>query len=788
MIYSNNHKEITLSTRYNDNLEIIKRYVDQPAILPEAIRTIVEQLWNKTRLDNQTTNKLPYQAVQLYALTDLTPQLKLAQIWILLGPAYLAIAKQNADGKVVIINNIDRTEIKKVREVPGLSCTVLSILGNPDEPAHAVIRYTHRQRHAVDNIRFILENQDLKDDVIPNSADEMYADALTHDIREAQNSFVFNKLSVLSRLLAYLKPYRTQLIFGGIAAIIFTCLDLFPPVMTGYLIDKVIKPFQGGTLNFADASRLGWIIIIGILATKLFSEAFVWIRLRTLSVMGELVASDLRRDIYAHLQKLSISFFSSKQTGSIISRVGSDTDRLWDFIAFGIVEVSISVIMLFGLGIMLVSLDWQLGLVLLIPVPLLIFAIFLNGESLQPLFLSAWRNWSNMTDVLSDTVPGIRVVKAFNQEEHEKNRFNNSNTTVTNHFKNIHYNWTTFWPLLMMAIHVIMVLVWIFALPRIITTNPTNTLSIGKFVSFLMYMTMFMQPIDIIGQMARMLNRATSSAHRIFELLDTEPTIVDCEEPIKLAPVKGEIEFEHVNFGYDGVRLVLKDISFGVKPGEMIGLVGPSGAGKTTIINLIVRFYQPTGGSILIDGINLNHLDTGDYRKQVGMVLQDPYLFHGSVLDNIRYADPNTTFDRIIEAAKAANAHDFICKLPQGYETIVGERGHTLSGGERQRVSIARAILNNPRILILDEATSSVDTETERKIQEAIDNLVKGRTVIAIAHRLSTLTRANRLLVIDNGQIKEQGTHSELLEIENGLYRKLFNMQRDFNNEIFAME
>lgn len=776
-----------MSTRYNENLEIIKRYVDQPAVLPEAIRTTVEKLWNSPRGLTRAGNG-KYDAVQLYALTDLSPQLKLVQVWLMLGPTYVAIARQDSDGKVVIVANIERNAVKAVRETPGLSCTVLSIQGEPDEPAHAVLRYTHRQRHAVDNIRFILENQEIDPESKGESADVIYAEALALDIREAQNSFVFNRLSVLARLLKYLKPYRVQLILGGIAAVMFTMLDLLPPVLTGYLIDKVIKPFQSGTFSLSDANRMGWLIIGGILATKLLSEVFIWIRLRTLSVMGELVARDLRRDIYNHLQKLSVSFFSSKQTGSIISRVGSDTDRLWDFIAFGVVEVSVSVLMLLGLGVMLVSLDWQLGLVLLLPVPLLIYAIFLQGESLQPLFISAWRNWSNMTDVLSDTVPGIRVVKAFNQEENEKNRFGDKNTTVTNNFNSIHYNWTTFWPLLLMSLHVIMTLVWIFALPRIISNNPANPLSIGKFVSFLMYMTMFMQPIDIIGQMARMLNRATSSAHRIFELLDTEPTIVDCADPVKLSPVTGKIEFKKVGFGYDGVRLVLKDVSFKVKPGEMIGLVGPSGAGKTTIINLIVRFYQPSAGTILIDDIDLNQLDTGDYRKQVGMVLQDPYLFHGSVLDNIRYADPDSSYERIIEAAQAANAHDFICKLPQGYETIVGERGHTLSGGERQRVSIARAILNNPRILILDEATSSVDTETERKIQEAIDNLVVGRTVIAIAHRLSTLTRANRLLVIDNGQIKEQGTHDELLEIPNGLYYKLFTMQRDFNKEIFAME
>ncbi len=268
-------------------------------------------------------------------------------------------------------------------------------------------------------------------------------------------------------------------------------------------------------------------------------------------------------------------------------------------------------------------------------------------------------------------------------------------------------------------------------------------------------MTMFVAPIETVGQAARMLHRATTSAHRVFEVLDTEPDVRDQAEAIALHDLKGKIEFRDVTFGYDGVRQVLRGISFEVKPGELIGLVGPSGGGKTTLVNLLTRFYDVTGGQILIDGVDVRALDSGLYRSQVGIVLQDPYLFHGSILENIRYGMPDATFEQVIAAVRAANAHDFVCKLPLGYDTIVGERGHTLSGGERQRISIARAVLRNPRILILDEATSAVDTETERKILEALDRLVAGRTVFAIAHRLSTLRKASRLFVIENGKLAE---------------------------------
>jgi len=260
-------------------------------------------------------------------------------------------------------------------------------------------------------------------------------------------------------------------------------------------------------------------------------------------------------------------------------------------------------------------------------------------------------------------------------------------------------------------------------------------------------------------------------------VLDTEPEVRDAAEPVRLEPVRGRVTFEHVTFAYDGVRQVLKGVSFDVQPGELIGLVGSSGGGKTTIVNLIARFYDVTGGAIRIDGVDVRRLDTGHYRRQIGMVLQDPYLFHGTVLENIRYGLPEAALEEVITAAQAANAHDFVCKLPHGYDTVVGERGHTLSGGERQRVSIARAILHDPRILILDEATSAVDTETEREIQQALERLIAGRTVFAIAHRLSTLRKASRLFVVEDGRLTEAGTHRELLDRPDGRYRKLYELQ-----------
>ncbi|MGH7720581.1 MAG: ABC transporter ATP-binding protein, partial [Gemmatimonadaceae bacterium] len=469
------------------------------------------------------------------------------------------------------------------------------------------------------------------------------------------------------------------------------------------------------------------------------------------------------------------SFFSRKKTGSLITRVIADTDRIWDFIAMGIVDVSLSIVMLLGLGAVLLLLDWRLGLVMTVPVPLFCWLIYRHGEWLNARFIRAWRKWSRMTDVLGDTIPGIRVVKAFNQETREIGRFVEHNDDATDEINRIHERWTTFWPLLMLAVHATTVLVWALAVPRLLGGG--HPLPTGVFVSFLLYTTMFVAPIEVIGQMVRTVHRATSSAHRVFEVLDSEPEVRDVPEPVRLTPVRGRVTFENVTFAYDGVRQVLRGVSFDVEPGELIGLVGASGGGKSTVVSLIARFYDATGGAVRVDGVDVRTLDTGHYREQLGMVLQDPYLFHGTVLENIRYGLPNASSGAVIAAARAANAHDFICKLGQGYDTVVGERGHTLSGGERQRISIARAILHDPRILILDEATSSVDTETEREIQQALERLIAGRTVFAIAHRLSTLRRASRLFVIEEGRLAESGTHRELLSKPDGIYRRLYELQ-----------
>jgi ATP-binding cassette subfamily B protein len=743
------------------NREIISRYIGQPESLPHDLRAALARAWNG-------------QPVQLYALADLDHTLKLEQQWLALGASHVAVARLGSNGTWEI-ESVDRARIRSLRDVPGLSANTLLILGDEGAAPLLVVRYTQRQRAAVENIRFVLDEALTGRSVTLDDADRVYADAVARPVRDAQALVAGRESAVMFRLLRYLAPYRRQVIIGLSAAAVVTLASLLPPYLAGYLIDRVVRPTQEGRLTADVARRMAWIAVGAMALLHVVRQAAAHLRLRLMSTLGELVARDLRAELYAHIQRSSLAFFSRKKTGSLIARVTADTDRLWEFIAFGVVDVSLSLVMLAGLGAVLLTLDWRLGLVMTLPVPVFCWLIYRHGESLNGLFIRTWRKWSRVTDILSDTIPGIRVVKAFNQETREIDRFVVRNDDVTDEINNIHALWTRFWPGLMLAVHTTTVLVWVLAVPRLLGSG--HPLSAGVFVSFLLYTTMFVAPIEVIGQMVRTINRAVSSAHRVFEVLDSEPEVKDGAHPVRLSPVRGRVTFDNVTFAYDGVRQILRGVSFDVQPGELVGLVGPSGGGKSTIVSLVARFYDVSGGGIRIDGVNVRDLDTGHYREQLGMVLQDPYLFHGTVLDNIRYGLPTASLGAVVDAAKAANAHDFICKLGQGYDTVVGERGHTLSGGERQRISIARAILHDPRILILDEATSSVDTETEHQIQEALDRLIAGRTVFAIAHRLSTLRKASRLFVISEGRLAESGTHRELLGRPDGIYRRLYEMQ-----------
>jgi ATP-binding cassette subfamily B protein len=762
---------------------LLQDYFQQPETLPPEVEQAASRAFGSNN-------------IHAFAMSDLDGNLHYTQRWLVLSDEYLMIiapegAWQNGTTAWTAARFALR-DIEKFELLEGLSSSRLNLVSS-DKKLLAAAQFTRRQSRAMGNLKFIAEQ--MRERLLAhqpplalagerNSASE-YQEAMMEPVLEAKAALAVPKVGVLLRLLSYLRPHRKAVTLGMLLAVVLTALQLLPPYLTGALIDKILRPVESGRL--ANPWFWLWMIIGGLAFVWSASEFSSFLRLRLMALTGERIATQLREQIYAHMQKLSLSFFATRSTGSLITRISSDTDRLWDFITFGIIEIIVSVLQIIGVAIALMVMDFSLAMLVLLPLPLMTWLFYRHSKKIQVFFLRIWRKWSAMTGVLSDVIPGMRVVKAFAQEEHENERFQTRSKAVEAEADKLHEEWTRFWPTMVMLMHLCSLIVWAVGAPRVlrhVLSNGAEGMPLGVFVAFTGYMWMFWDPVRHLGMMSRTINRATTSASRVFEVLDTTPTIVSKPEAIVLEPIQGHVAFDNVTFSYDGVRNVLKGVTFEVQPGEMIGLAGSSGSGKTTLVNLICRFYDVKDGAVKIDGLNVCDLELQAMRRQIGVVLQEPYLFRGTIAENIAYGSQGAAMKDIIHAAQAANAHEFVCGLPDGYDTMVGERGLTLSGGERQRISIARAILHNPRLLILDEATSSVDTETEKKIQEALHRLVSGRTTFAIAHRLSTLSAADRLFVMDDGKLVEQGTHQELLAKPDGVYAKLHNTQLELQSLI----
>ncbi len=583
-----------------------------------------------------------------------------------------------------------------------------------------------------------------------------------------------SKRRVLSRLLDFVKPYRWQALVGFFMALFGTLSGLVRPALTKPMMDRGLGLGPGHTPDYPTL-----LLYVGLFAgLMLFSAVADAVRERLMATLGSRMSRDIRDRTYAHLHSLSLSFFSKRPTGSLVTRVTSDSDRIWDFVAFTLIEVSMAFITIVGVGVAIFLMDWRLACIVVLPVPLMFGLTFYFHRKLHRGFDHLFHKWSLVTAAVADALPGVRVIKAFNQETREIRHFGRRNQDFYEGEVSMITLWTLFGPVMQFCSQIGTLLVWVVGGYWVVH----GRMSAGTLMAFIGYMWMFYGPIHMIAHMDRMFNRAAASVQRIFEILDTAPVIFSKTGARQPERVEGKIELRGVSFSYDGVRKVLENVDLTIEPGEMIGLAGPSGGGKTTLVNLVSRFYDVLEGQILVDGIDVREYDVGALRRRIGMVLQEPFLFHGTVAANIAYGQPEATTDEIIAAARVANAHEFIVRFPDGYDTLVGERGHTLSGGERQRISIARAILNNPPILILDEATSSVDTETEKLIQQALDRLVAHRTTIAIAHRLSTLRKANRLVILDKGKIAELGTHEELGHKDGGVYAKLIRLQTEMQS------
>lgn len=572
----------------------------------------------------------------------------------------------------------------------------------------------------------------------------------------------------LFRLWRFAHPYRIQLLIGFTLMLLGTAAHMIPRYLTKPLTDEVLIPYQNS--QHVDP-HLVVLYIGGLLGSAVIAWLLSWGKTYILALVSERIGADLRTATYEHLLKLSLEYFGGKRTGDLMSRIGSESDRICVYLSLHLLDFATDVLMFVMTAVALLQINTKLALVTLLPLPFIAWMIHLVRDKLRTGFEKIDRVWGEVTNVLADTIPGIRVVKAFAQEQREANRFriaNKHNLAVNDRLNKV---WSLFSPTVSFLTDLGILVVWGFGIWQV----SHNEITVGSLVAAVAFISNFYGRIDSMSRIVSVTQKSASAAKRIFDILDHVSSVPDPQQPVAIKEVKGQIELREVGFRY-GNRAVNRGISLNIRPGEMIGLVGHSGSGKSTLVNLICRFYDVSEGAILLDGVDIRSFAVADYRKNIGLVLQEPFLFFGTIAENIAYGKPDATRDEIIAAARAAHAHEFILRLPQGYDSMVGERGQGLSGGERQRISIARALLIDPRILIMDEATSSVDSQTEKEIQKALDNLVQGRTTIAIAHRLSTLHKADRLVVLDRGQVVEVGGHDELMA-KQGAYYELYQAQ-----------
>ncbi|TXC92151.1 ABC transporter ATP-binding protein [Metabacillus litoralis] len=570
------------------------------------------------------------------------------------------------------------------------------------------------------------------------------------------------------RLFSYLKPYsKTLLPSAFIAVLISALVRLVAPILIGkYTLDYAIANKDMNLLT---------ILVVTIAGLYILSYIANTFRIRWMNMLGQNVIYDIRRHLFTHVQSLSHRFFDQRSAGSILVRIMNDINSLQELFTSGVINLLMDFILLIGVVALLFTLSPELTLAIMVIVPIMFFI----STSLRKKIRRSWQTvrlkQSKLNSHLNESIQGIRVTQSFTQEKENIEFFDGVNTENFQSWQNATKRNAMFTPMVELTNAIGTAILIAYGA----TLIANDSISIGTFVSFAFYLGMFWEPISRLGQVYNQLLMGMASSERIFEFIDEKPIVAELQNPTRLANMKGKIEFEHVEFAYDSSRKALNDISLTIEAGQTVALVGHTGSGKTTIANLISRFYDATGGNVKIDSVNIKDLSLEELRSKISVVLQDTFIFSGTIIDNIRFGRPTATDEEVIEAAKAVGANDFIQNLSNGYFTEVEERGNVLSVGERQLISFARALLADPTIIILDEATASIDTETEVKIQHALKTLLNGRTAIMIAHRLSTIREADNIIVLDHGSIMEQGNHDMLMErkgIYYGLVKAQFNM------------
>lgn len=592
-----------------------------------------------------------------------------------------------------------------------------------------------------------------------------------------------SKLKIIKRLSKYIVPQMKTIIVCIILSLITTAMSLIPPTITGFIVDVVFPGGSGvsnvGLLNRLaalvgeDSGRLLFTMIACLLFTYVFQYGIGIVRSYLMRTVGDKAVASLRNDIYLKAQYLPMRFYDKTSTGSVINRIAGDSSTLQQFMLRITQEAVVHAFQLVGIIIIMLTLNPTLTLYSLIPVLFIAIAARIFSKKIRPYYRRIWRRWSSVFATLSDTIPCIKVVKSFTGERRSSDKFNEKNADWLAMDLKIGKLATAFPQIISFLVTCGSLIIWGVGGGKVIAGE--SGYSAGLIVSFISYAAMFYNPVTFFANLSDSFQGALASTEKILDILEAEPE-THAEMHVVPDKLRGKIEFLHVGFSFDRTKKVLDDVTLTVEPGEVVGIVGTTGSGKSTLINLLMRFYDGYSGEILVDGHNIKNFDLSAYRAQIGYVQQEPMMFSDTIFNNIAYSDPDASIEDVIHAADVANAHGFIARQPDAYDTVLGERGVGVSGGEKQRISIARAVLKAPSILIFDEATAAVDSETEHLIQEAIDRLIAGKTTLMIAHRLSTLKRANRIIVVDNGRIVENGTPDELMAMK-GKYYKLVQIQ-----------
>ncbi len=585
--------------------------------------------------------------------------------------------------------------------------------------------------------------------------------------------------AIFLRMLGYFKDFKPQIITVILCMFATSAISLLNPIINGLVLYDNVISAEGEYHTL----EMVFIVVGVIFGMALLSVGINIIQNKANAHMSTRVTKKMKNDVFSALSRLSLSYFNKNPTGRLITRVNYDAVRINSFYIDGIPNLVVNGLNFIGLTIFLFTINWQLTLIVFVPVPIIVLIFKYKLPKLYRTYTKRWRRSSALNATLGDTLNGVRVVKAFAKEAEEAHRFGNLAARLSEANLQVNLVTLTIFPFISLLISMSSQAIWGFGGINVMGGHMTY----GEFTTYLGYLGMIFGPLNFFTNFTNMLTDTINAAQRIFETLDMIPEIADSPDAVELDTIRGDIEFNKVCFHYNPNRPILKDVNLKIKAGDHVGLVGHTGSGKSTIANLILRMYDVISGSITIDGINVKDIKTKSIRQNISIVSQEIFLFHGTIADNIRYARPDASMAEVIEASRAANAHDFIMRLPDGYETMVGTGTRSLSGGERQRISIARALLMKPALLILDEATAAMDTETERLISAAIEKLIEGRTTITIAHRLSTLKDCDYIFAIEHGEIAEEGTIPELLE-KKGIYYKLYTLQSEAMQKVMAGE